>query len=216
MGAATPFSYRPARPPPTAAGTTPSQHSGTPSPESHMPRSTRGFTLIELLAVVVVAAILSAIAVPAWSNARAAARTEAIRARLGATVLEAIRHSANTGIEVVVCPVAPSGGCAGSTDWDNGWMAFADMNGDRDAGADEARIGGGDALAGGVHLRSTAGRTRLVFQPNGSSAGSNVTFTVCDARGADHAVALVLSNTGNFRAGVPSESAAQACILGGR
>ena len=60
-----------------------------------------------------------------------------------------------------------------------------------------------------MHLRSTAGRTRLVFQPNGGNAGSNVTFTLCDGRGAATATTLVLANDGRLRAGTPTPDAAQ-------
>ena len=70
------------------------------------------------------------------------------------------------------------------------------------------------ALDGGVHLRSTRGRTRLVFQPNGGNAGSNVTFTLCDRRGRDRAVTLVLANNGRLRDGRPSRTAAEACVRG--
>jgi type IV fimbrial biogenesis protein FimT len=70
------------------------------------------------------------------------------------------------------------------------------------------------ALSGKVHLRTTAGRKRLVFQPNGGNAGSNVTFTLCDGRGAGKATSLVLANDGRLRAGKPTETAAQACVQG--
>jgi type IV fimbrial biogenesis protein FimT len=64
-----------------------------------------------------------------------------------------------------------------------------------------------------VHLRSTAGRTRLVYQPNGGNAGSKVTFTLCDGRGAARAATLVLANDGRLRGGTPTASAAQACVV---
>ena len=63
-----------------------------------------------------------------------------------------------------------------------------------------------------MHLRTTVGRTRLVFQPNGGNAGSNVTFTLCDGRGAAQATTLVLANDGRLRSGTPSTAAAQACV----
>jgi type IV fimbrial biogenesis protein FimT len=68
------------------------------------------------------------------------------------------------------------------------------------------------ALGGRVHLRSTTGRTRLVFQPNGGNAGSNVTFTLCDGRGPAKAVTLVLANSGRLRTGQPTEAAALGCM----
>ena len=58
---------------------------------------------------------------------------------------------------------------------------------------------------------STAGRTRVHYRPDGTSAGSNVTLTVCDRRGRDEATALVINNAGRVRSGKPTESAALAC-----
>ena len=179
-----------------------------------MPRLANGFTLIEALTAMTVAAILLAVAIPAWSHAKAAANAGSVRAALAAGLLDAGRHAAIAGSEVVVCPVSASGQCSGSTNWDGGWLAFADINGDRVPGANETQLVKAGALPDGIHLRTTQGRTRLVFQPNGGSAGSNVTFTLCDARGMSSATALVLSNSGSFRAGKASASAAWNCVYG--
>lgn len=180
-----------------------------------MSRSVNGFTLIEAVVAMTAAAILLAVAVPAWSHAVAAANAGSVRADLAASLLDAVRHSAIAGTEVVVCPVSTSAQCSGSTNWDGGWMAFADINGNRSPDANETRLVAGKALPGNVHLRTTAGRTRLVFQPNGSNAGSNVTFTLCDSRGIESATTLVLSNAGNLHAGKPTPAAAWACVHGG-
>jgi len=179
-----------------------------------MPRPVNGFTLIEALVVMTVAAILLAVAIPAWSHAKAAANAGSVRADLAASLLDAGRHSAIAGSEVVVCPATATGECSGSTNWDDGWLAFADINGDRSPGTNETRLVDAKALPDGIHLRTTEGRTRLLFQPNGGSAGSNVTFTLCDDRGLASATTLVLSNSGNFRTGKPTASAAWECVYG--
>jgi type IV fimbrial biogenesis protein FimT len=94
-------------------------------------------------------------------------------------------------------------------------MAFADINGNRTRDTNETLVVQTGPIDRSVHLHSTSGRTRLVFQPNGSNAGSNVTFTLCDARGSDYAIALVLSNSGHLRVGSPSREAAWSCINNG-
>lgn len=174
-----------------------------------------GFTLLEAVAAMAAIAILSAIALPAWSHARAAVNAGSVRADLAATIIEAVRHSAVTGTEVVVCPTGAAGRCAGNASWDGGWMAWADLDGNRSRGAGETLVDRVEPIDDDVHLRSTKGRTRLVFQPNGSNAGSNVTFTLCDSRGTDYAVTLVLSNGGRMRTGKPTAAAAQGCLYGG-
>ena len=171
----------------------------------------RGFTLIEALIAMAVVAILAGVAVPAWSGAREAAHALAAKASLGGSILAAITHSSTTGVEVVLCPGTPAG-CRGGMDWSHGWIAYADLDRDRVRDAHETLVKSAPALGARVHLRSTVGRTRLVFQPNGGNAGSNVTFTLCDGRGARRAVTLVLANDGRLRAGTPTPAAAQACM----
>lgn len=180
-----------------------------------MQHNSQGFTLIEAMIVMLVAAIGLAIAVPAWSNAMSAAHNGTTRSTLASTLLDAVRHSALTGVEVVVCPQTGTTQCSGSVDWSGGWIVFADLNGNRSREANETLVRQATALEGGVRLRSTVGRTRLVFQPNGGNAGSNVTFTLCDGRGTEKATTLVLANDGRLRQGKPTAAAAQACVYGG-
>jgi type IV fimbrial biogenesis protein FimT len=180
-----------------------------------MSRFPKGFTLMEALVALAVVSILAAVALPAWSHARAAANSGSVRAGLAASLLDAIRHSAVAGSEVVICPTQGTDQCSNSSKWDKGWIVFADLNGNRIRDSNETRLADGPPLPDGVHLRSTAGRVRLVFQPNGGNAGSNVTFTLCDSRGPDFASSLVLSNSGNLRTGRPSMTAARDCVYGG-
>jgi len=173
---------------------------------------TSGFTLLELVASVSVVGILAGIAIPAVRDAAEATRSGAATGALLASWMASVSHAANTGAEVVLCP-GDAGGCRATTDWSHGWIAFADLDGDRTRSAGETLLREAPALGGEVHLRSTVGRTRVVFQPNGGNAGSNVTWTLCDGRGPDAAITLVLANDGRLRKGAPSAGAAGACML---
>ena len=177
-----------------------------------MLRSIRGFTLIEALIALAVTGFLLAVAVPAWSGALEAAHATSARAVLLDSLTRSISHAALTGSEVVLCP-GDASGCRTSIDWSRGWIAYADIDGDRRRDANETLLYSQPALTGRVHLRSTLGRTRLVFQPNGGNAGSNVTFTLCDGRGAARAATLVLANDGRLRGGTPTALAARACLV---
>lgn len=174
-------------------------------------RAARGFTLIEALVALVVIAILFGLAVPALSNASEAVHNGSAQAALGGSILGAVTHSASAGAEVVLCP-GDANGCRSTIDWSRGWIAFADIDGDRQRDPTDTLLKRVEALGGDVHLRSTPGRTRLVVQPNGGNAGSNVTFTLCDGRGVEKAMTLVLANNGRLRSGTPSEAAAHACL----
>lgn len=170
-----------------------------------------GFTLIEALLALGVLSILAALALPAAGNAIAAANASEARAALLENVTLAVGRSAVYGTHVVACP-GSANGCRDSIDWSDGWIVFADTNADRALQPGERILREQAPLADGVHLRSTAGRTRLVFQANGGNAGSNVTFTLCDKRGTAYATTLVLANDGRLRASQPSEAAATMCV----
>ena len=168
-----------------------------------------GFTLLELVVVLVIVAALVGAASTAVGDGLEAARAADARARLLASLSLAAHRAALTGYHGVACSSVDGASCAGSVDWTSGWIVFVDADGDgvRDAG--EAQLAAVPALAGQVRLRSTVGRTRVVFQGNGGNAGSNVTYTMCDGRGPAQARALVISNTGRMR-DAPADAASAA------
>jgi len=176
-----------------------------------LPRRSAGVTLIELMLVVGVIAALAAVAVPRFFAAREATHGGAAHQALLGSLMAASAHAASTGAEVVVCPGTPAG-CLATHDWTGGWIVFADLGGDRERGSGDTLVQRAGALGGQARLRSTVGRTRIVFQPNGGAAGSNVTFTLCDGRGAAHARSLVMNNTGGLRGSAATASAAEACL----
>jgi type IV fimbrial biogenesis protein FimT len=175
------------------------------------PLTTTGFTLIEALIALFIAALLVGVAVPAWSSASESAHAGAAQAALLESLVRSINHAALTGSEVVLCP-GDASGCRDTSDWSRGWVTWADLDGDRVRDSRETLLQTQPALGGKVHLRSTSGRRRLVFQPNGGNAGSNVTFTLCDGRGSAQARSLVLANDGRLRATPASATAAAACM----
>ena len=171
-----------------------------------------GFTLFETMIALLVLGILACIVQPAYLNAVAATRLSETRTLLYDSLIAAATHSTVTRTEVVVCSSSNAQDCNGSIDWSNGWIAFSDSDGDRQRGAGEAIVRHQATLAEGVGLRSTVGRTQLVFQPNGSNAGSNATFTLCHAHG--KATTVVLANSGRMRQGSATPEAALACTGG--
>jgi len=181
--------------------------------ELPMHRRHRGFTLIEASIALAVAGICLGIALPAMRGAASAAHAGAAEASMVEAFSTALRHSTVTGAEVVLCPSGDGDVCADTMDWSGGWIAFADLDGNRSHGPGETLLLHQPSLANGVHLRGTEGRKHLVFQPQGgAAAGSNVTFTLCDLRGTAKAVTLVLANSGRFRQDQPDAATAQACM----
>ncbi|GAA4783078.1 hypothetical protein GCM10023307_04610 [Lysobacter hankyongensis] len=181
-----------------------------PSPRRH---SLRGFTLLDLLIAMTIACILFGIAIPAYQNTVARIQAGSTRSDLTTTLFDALRHATVLGQEIVVCP-ASADQCVGGRDWSEGWIAFIDRDGDRMRGPGEQLIRRKSALPERIRLLGSAGRPRIVFQPNGGNAGSNITFTLCDRRGPRDAQALILSNGGRLRSDQPTPAAAATCAAG--
>lgn len=168
----------------------------------------QGFTLIELLIALSIVAIVLGTALPGYRHGMDAVHASTARTTLFTAILTASRQSFVNGSRTVMCPSSDGSSCLPkSADWSLGWIVFQDRNGDRERSGDESVLQQQSALARGVHLHSTAGRTRIVFQGNGGNAGSNVTFTLCDGRGPAKAQSLVLNNQGRLRTGTPTTEA---------
>jgi type IV fimbrial biogenesis protein FimT len=174
-------------------------------------RNAHGFTLIELLMTLAVLGILTACAAPAFGNLISSTGARASRSNLITALSTARIFAASKTAHVVVCPSADGRYCGHTTEWQHGWLIFVDADHDdvRDDGEDVLAIG--EKQPEGVAILSTAGRTHVDYRPDGSATGSNVSFTVCDRRGANEASALVINNAGRVRAGEPTPAAAAAC-----
>lgn len=161
------------------------------SPRSVRPwwRAAAGYTLVELLVVVLLAATLATLAVPAFrelgANARRDARLEELRASLQLARSEALVRAR----PVTVCASADGAVCGPAGSWSAGWATLVDGEG---SGTQLAVAGPDDA----TWVRAT--RAAVAFLPT-AIASTTATLTVCDARGSRAARSLVVSRTGRIR-----------------
>jgi type IV fimbrial biogenesis protein FimT len=171
----------------------------------------RGFTLIELMLVIAIAAILCAVSFPSFSSVIASSRSRTASNAL-ITGLNLARSTAvSRQGDVVMCPSSDANHCDATTWWQYGWIVFQDLNhnSQRDAGEPVLTVA---QLQTGIAIATTAGREHVTYRGEGTSSGTNLTFTLCDRRGPKHASTVVVSNPGRplTSPAMPAE-AATAC-----
>ena len=157
-----------------------------------------GLTLIETVFAMAIVAVLAGIASNSFSAAVQAAHSSNGLASLIAALTRARSSAANLSVDVVLCPSRDGANCIAGDHWEGGWIAFAATQPGSDRIGDEPVLLRQGALAPKVHLVTSSGRTRIRFQPSGSNAGSNATFTFCDGRGPAKATAYAMANNGNL------------------
>lgn len=168
----------------------------------------QGFSLIQILIGMAVVSCLTGMAWSAYRDSALDVGQLEARTRLVDTLLQASTQSLASGRHAVICPAADASACiSGSSDWSRGWIAFIDRNDNRRFDSDDTRFAH-VRMNGRVQITSSIGRTRIVYQPNGAPPGSNLTFTLCDARGPSRATTLVMANSGQWRSTKPNRSTA--------
>jgi type IV fimbrial biogenesis protein FimT len=106
---------------------------------------------------------------------------------------EAVKH----GNQIVLCPSLDQDNCGSSLDWPGGWILFAST--DREHDPDEPLLQASTLMGSGIGMQSGNFRKRIVFQPDGSSGGSNSSFTFCEKYHRARPRVICLSNTGRPR-----------------
>jgi len=160
-----------------------------------------GFTLLELLAVVAVASILLTLGIPAFNSLGARSQQTAEINGFVRHLLLARSHAVKTGHDHVLCPSSDLIVCREDRQWQHGYILFEDrdQNGTRDPEKESLLAVSRPDNPNGIHMQSTLGRQRVVYRPDGRSAGSNLTLTFCHPGNVIDPKAVIVSNTGRAR-----------------
>jgi type IV fimbrial biogenesis protein FimT len=166
-----------------------------------------GFTLPELLITIAIAAILIAVGAPAMrefiQNGRITAVTNELVSVLMVARSEAIRQ--NSG--ACVCPSADLTAavpvCVASDNWETGWIAFSDFDGNCAINGNDVllKVWDGSQYAGQITVRNDNATINAVDSvrfnnrgepfTNGATQAGN--FSICDSR------PIVADTLGNVR-----------------
>lgn len=157
-----------------------------------------------------IVAILLSAGVPAFKNYSWNLRMKTAMDTLQTDLNLARRRAISLNIQTVACPAAATYSCSGDSDWQNGWIVFTDLNGDRQRQVGEPLL----KQAGEVEfmtISSSRSRSNVRFYPNGSAPGSNLTILFCDDRGARYAGKVSISNSGRIKLQTGGTAATENC-----
>lgn len=100
----------------------------------------RGMTMLELLIVITMVAILASMAVPSFNSSMARTQLNGMRSNLASAMQLARSEALKRKAPVTVCTSSDQNGCSGGTDWQSGWIIFADTDGNGSRAAAEQLI----------------------------------------------------------------------------
>lgn len=141
----------------------------------HFPRGNSGVTLIELMTALAVLAILSSLAAPSLRDFLIRNRSAAISNEFVATILRARSEAVNRNMCVTVCrstlASAPAQ-CNSGSDWQVGWIAFANASCDATASApsaDNIFFQAGPLDSSFSFVSSATNADKILFSPAGNA-----------------------------------------------
>jgi len=168
-------------------------------------RSKCGFTILELLIVIAIVSILAAVAYPnvkdiiRGSQLRSAASdmTLALRFARGASVTMNDLVTLCRSVDGATCNTQPGF-------WEDGWIVFRDREVIGTVDGDDMILRSYPATAPGTTLRTgTKLANFITYRNNGTAYVGNMlgngTLRVCDHRGKNSGIAIVINNTGRIR-----------------
>jgi len=139
-----------------------------------------GVTLVELMITLAVAAILMSMALPSFQGAIIRSRLNTSTNEFLAAINFARSEAVKLGRTVKLCKSQDSASCSTDDDvnWEAGWIALADSNGDGSIDSDDTSLRSWSALPDTYTLRSVALPDEIEYNAQGA-AKTTGTFAIC-------------------------------------
>ncbi len=153
---------------------------------THSPAAPRaaGFTIIELMITILVAAIMVALAAPGMKELMERNRVQTAADTLFTSLMLARSESLKRNQPVVMCKTTDQANCSTAVGvyWEQGWLVYADTDGDGSIDSDEIlRVV--EPMRNGDTVRATGSfADSLTYRTDGSASGTG-TFVLCNADG---------------------------------
>lgn len=160
----------------------------------------RGLTLIEITVTLLVLSILLVVAVPGIERFIVSNRLTSQTNTLLGDLSRARSEAAARRAPVTVCAAASANACddGGTTEWNQGWIVFVDLNGNGATDAGDIILRYNPSLAGTTSVASAdfAKTGALTYRPfGGFLPATNGSFTLC-ASGNNNGREINVSRTG--------------------
>ncbi|WP_407354411.1 GspH/FimT family pseudopilin [Luteimonas sp. R10] len=175
-----------------------------------MTRKNAGFTLTEAITAMMLIGILLSVGVPGLGylihKGQVSTSVSSLTMALATARISAIRSRK----PVSVCPTDRQGHCRTDGIWSEGWMVYLDPKGQPQPTDAEHVLHVFSPIYKKHDLRTSQGRQRVRYQPDGRAGGSNLTFTLCDSSTALLLARLTVNNAGRTRIERPTQTLAEA------
>ena len=163
-----------------------------------------GITLLEIVVCTCVMAITTAIAAPSMGKLIERQRAISANHQLITHLAQARMAAITRRMPAILCPSRNGSTCSADTNWGEGWLLFLDRDGNRQPDHPDDIVSADNIpLSRHLKLTSTAGRKQVRYLPDGRSAGSNLTISICNQKG-ELLSSVIVNNVGRARSSRPT------------